>query len=529
MTERKNSHIHNNAFKNQYDKRSNDIGNQRVFISYRHRTPDRMLAFRFAEALENAGHTVFIDKDSNPVGANWVRTIEEQIKQSDCLLLLLSKEASESEFVLEEVSLAKDFRTTILPVRVQYPFSEPLPYLLSIYLRAIHQEYWESEEDTASIVERILDMVADHINEEHVIRGTGGTQKTTPQPYFDPRNLIIPGGALDIDSDFYIWRQADEDVLNEVHKSRGIVTLRGPRQMGKTSLIVRVYAFMDSVKKRSQNDSKKNIRPVFIDFQAFTVKELQTNDTIWQAIAIRLAEQLNLKKWSPSLWDLTIGHDSNFSDFLDNCLFEKNEEPILICFDEVDRVFAFPVRYEFFASVRVFYNRGASDLTWRKVRWLFGTSCEPSFFIDDLTQSPFNIGLRVELNAFTNEEVAKFASLHGLEENSDIIDKIMKYIGGRPYLVHLILYHIAMEPSSCDKLFDVNNEIFRDHLNHFLIHFQKEKKLAEAMKDIISGAGCEDVKIANRLEAAGLVRWNDEQEVVPFCRLYSEYFGRELR
>ncbi len=531
MTEKEDLHIQNNAFRSQHDKKSTNTENKRFFISCRHLIPDQSLAFRFAESLENAGHNVFIDK-SIPMGANWVRTIKEEIEQSDYLLLLLTKETAANEFVLEEVSLAKDLNKTILPVRVQYPFPEPLPYILSIYLRTIQKEYWESDEDTPRIVEKILDVVGGQTNinvEPDIGPEIGGIQQTAPQPYFDPRNLIIPGMALDIDSTFYIPRKADEDVLSAVQKSRGIVTVRGPRQTGKTSLIMQVYAFVNSVKKRNQNDTEKHIRPVFIDFQAFTVKELQSSDMIWRAIAIRIAEQLKLKKWELSLWDPTVSYNRNFSDFLDSYVFEKDEEPLLICFDEIDRVFTFPARHDFFASVRAFYNRGAIDPSWKKVRWLLGTSSEPSFFIDDLTKSPFNIGLRVELNAFTDKEVAEFAYLHGLKRNSETVDKIIKYVGGRPYLVHLILYHMTKDPASCDQLFDINNKIFRDHLNRFLIHFQKEKKLGETMRDVISGMGCEDFKIANRLEAAGLVRWNEEQKVVPFCRLYTEYFGRELR
>ena len=71
--------------------------------------------------------------------------------------------------------------------------------------------------------------------------------------------------------------------------------------------------------------------------------------------------------------------------------------------------------------------------------------------------------------------------------------------------------------------------VFRDHLNGYLLEFQEEKEVARAMKSVISGKGCEDLTMVNRLEGAGLVRLDENQKVVPLCRLYAEYFGKELK
>src|SRR5262245_18483733 len=74
------------------------------------------------------------------------------------------------------------------------------------------------------------------------VTAPGGADYSTPLPYFDPREIIIPGGSLDIDSRFYIPREADEQAFSAVHKPPAMVTVRGPRQTGKTSLIMHIYA-----------------------------------------------------------------------------------------------------------------------------------------------------------------------------------------------------------------------------------------------------------------------------------------------
>ncbi len=212
---------------------------------------------------------------------------------------------------------------------------------------------------------------------------SGSAQHVEPPPHFDPLDLIIPGGALDIDSRFYIARDTDEQVFHALGLQRALVTIRGARQTGKTSLIMRMYAALRA--------PDQQCRTAFVDLQALPLHEFQSLSTIWRAIAIAIAEQLQLDDWDDTTWQLDGSYTRQVSQFLDRSVFEVEKTPLLICLDEVDRVFHTPIRSEFFASLRAFYNRGALDPTWKQVRWLLGTASEPSFFIEDLTQSPFNI------------------------------------------------------------------------------------------------------------------------------------------
>ena len=104
---------------------------------------------------------------------------------------------------------------------------------------------------------------------------SGGVRQEAPQPHFDPRDLLIPGGAVPTDTPSYIMRDADEEVLNAVHRKRALVTVRGPRQTGKTSLIMGVYAAM-----RDEPAKKRQLRTAFIDLQALPHDDLQSLDTI---------------------------------------------------------------------------------------------------------------------------------------------------------------------------------------------------------------------------------------------------------
>ena len=503
-----------------------------IFISYRHSEPDSSLAHTFAEILKKAGHQVFIDTGLR-WGADWVKGIKEALERSDFLVLLLSKESGSSEMVVKEVSLARELAhqhngaPVILPVRLNLPFGEPLPYQLAIGLHNIHQEMWDEPGDTTRVIRRLLSTVAEGIEWRSVDTSpeteTAG-EVAKLQPQFDPRNMIIPGGSVKRDSRFYIIRAEDDEVFSELQKSRAVVTVRSPRQTGKTSLIMGMYVGL--------RQAEEPLRTTFIDFQALEDKSLQSRNAIWCAIAEQIAKQLQVQEWIGSDWNLDDSYIRNISSFMDRFIFANDETPLLICLDEVDRLFGSPIGSKFFSSVRAFFNSGAYDPSWGRVRWLLGSSSEPSFFIEDLTQSPFNIGLRVELRAFSLLEIETFAGRHGLSLDQETLVEVMEFVGGRPYLVHLIFYDMVRNPKTRANLFDTkltSRGIFRDHLHSYLVQFQRQKSLTDAMKEIIKGNGCKDTKLCHRLEAAGLVRMDDAMNPVPACRLYAEFFGAELK
>ena len=501
-----------------------------VFVSYRHQELDETLAKAFAKALSDAGHEVFIDTGIR-WGTDWVQRIHTALDAADFLLLLLSKEAAASEMVVGEVIRAKDIaakndgRPVILPIRIKLPFDETVDYHLSSRLQTIQQKTWDTDEDTPRLIRELLDLISQNTGwqEGGLETSTGGVRKETPQPYFDPRDLIEPGGAIAVDAGSYIERHQDEDVRRCVRKDRAMVTVQGARQTGKTSLIMRTFA---SIRQESGN-----LRTAFVDFQAMSSHRFESLKTIWQSIAELISHQLQLDEWDDSKWKPGVNHNRNLTRFMERQVFEGDDSPVLLCIDEIDRVFTTPVCRDFFSSIRSNYNQGAFDPTWRKVRWLLSTSSEPSFFIEDMTQSPFNIGTRVEMRTFTRDEVKALVSqLHqGLDD--PVVEEVFHYVGGHPYLTHLLVYHLAHRPEARKELLDSESAgggIFREHLHRFLIQLQKEERLARSFKDVLGGSSCADAGIAHRLESAGLVRRDDDNRVVSLCSLYSGFFGKEL-
>ncbi len=333
----------------------------------------------------------------------------------------------------------------------------------------------------------------------------------------------MPGGALDLDSRFYIRRDADEDLFFALQQPRALVTAVGPRQVGKTSLAMRAYSSAERI--------EPSMRAVFVDFQSIDGNVFESLDAIWRAVADSIAEQLELPDDLLDSWNPGGSYNRNFKTFLRKGAFRERKDPLLLVFDEVDRVFGHAAAQDFFGSIRFFFNQGAMDSVWKSVRWILSASTEPAFFIEDISQSPFNIGLRLDLNSFDTERIADFAGRHGIRLSPELRQRIASYIGGRPFLSHMLFYHWARKPSDREKFLDADTAgsgIFKDHLHRFLVHFQREPDLAACMSKIISGQGCDDLKTVIRLESAGLVKRLENNEVAPFCDLYAEFFKKTL-
>lgn len=510
------------------------VGSQKelIFISCHAHAAASSLAYEFEGTLRQRGYEVFIDQSADS-GATWIKMIRQELERAQVFLLLLSPQAAASELVVEEVGIANDLAhwyhgiPLILPVRIGFSSGEALPYPLSQHLEAVPQKIWRGREDSARLLEALLTaLVEKKLWTADSFPGPqrSAEQEPVPRPARDPQDLIIPGGALGSDSRFYIVRETDEDIFAAIQRQRAMVTIRGPRQTGKTSIAVRTHALINQ-------ETALHIRSVFLDFQTIPYQDMQSLDTFWRAIIVRLARRLKVKNWSVTDWDVQVDYEENVLEFLEQGVFAHGHVPILLCFDEVQKAFDTPFSSDFFGSIRAFYNMGAHDPLLKKIHWLLVTSSEPSFFIQDLNQSPFNIGQKFDLGPFGPEEVATFAQRHGLRLQQDEIDNILDYVGGHPYLVHLLLYHLAQGKVPADQLFDAATAgagIFRDHLHRFLMQFQQEPPLADTMEQIITQTSPANMTMVMRLESAGLIKQDEQRQWTPLCALYRDFFQKEL-
>lgn len=89
----------------------------RVFVSYSRK--DEAFVLKLATNLKNQGVPVWLDQWDIPTGANWDRTIEKALDESNYLLLILSPTSVNSDEVQCEWREALDDKKTVVPILYQ--------------------------------------------------------------------------------------------------------------------------------------------------------------------------------------------------------------------------------------------------------------------------------------------------------------------------------------------------------------------------------------------------------------------------
>ena len=267
----------------------------RVFISYkRNSDPDERIALKVYEALKEK-HNVFIDQ-TMLVGTHWAERIETELRRSDFLITFLSAYSVHSEMVQGEIETAHRLskeqagRPCILPVRLAY--REAFNYPLSAYLNLINWAYWGADSDTEHLVEELMRAIAgsqltigaDKCKAELVQPADTGPLPQ-PLPQAQPISLEMPEGTMDTQSGFYVVRSSDSVAQTAIGRQGVTITIKGPRQMGKSSLLNRTIADARQAGKRV----------IFLDFQLVDKASLTNADLFFRQFCSWLTDELELE------------------------------------------------------------------------------------------------------------------------------------------------------------------------------------------------------------------------------------------
>jgi hypothetical protein len=181
--------------------------------------------------------------------------------------------------------------------------------------------------------------------------------------------------------------------------------------------------------------------------------------------------------------------------------------------------------------LRSWHNSRQTASIWKQLDLALVTSTEPYQLIENLNQSPFNVGEVIELIDFTAAHVADLNHRHGSPLKPDEERQLMDLLGGHPYLIRRALYLIASGRIPTGQLFaeaTADRGPFGDHLRNHLFRLHNKPELVKGMLQVLNQNTLADEHVFFRLRGAGLVR-REGRTVLPRCRLYAAYFGEHLR
>jgi class 3 adenylate cyclase len=334
-------------------------------------------------------------------------------------------------------------------------------------------------------------------------------------------------GQVPLDSPFYIERPPIEQLCYETLLQPGaLIRIKASKQMGKTSLMARIL----------QQARTQGLETVTLSFQLADATVFTDLTRFLQWFCAIVTRSLGLPNQLAEYWDDIFGSNYNCTDYFENYLLAESADPIVLALDEVDVVFNYPeIATDFFGLMRAWYEKAKygdeRSNVWQKLRLLVVHSTEVYIPLS-INQSPFNVGLSVELPELNPVQVEDLANRYELDWKRDRVEQLMALVGGNPYLVQLALQQISSEEITLDQLLETasaEDGIYSDYLRRQLWNLKQYPELVNAMTWVVMSSAPVELEPvqAFKLQSMGLVR-GQERRVTPSCELYREYFGDRL-
>jgi hypothetical protein len=221
------------------------------------------------------------------------------------------------------------------------------------------------------------------------------------------KTIEFPNGPVPLNSRLYIERPPIEArTFAEVVKPGSLIRLKGPRQMGKTSLLRRIL----------QHARAHDIEVVPLSLHRVDQATLQDLDRFLRWFCANVSHQLGIPPKLDDYWNADIGSKVSCTLYLEEYLLKQLEQPVAIALDEVNELFQFSqISAEFLPLLRSWYEDAKEIEEWRKVRWILSHATD-IYVPLQIKQSPFNVGLSIPLPEFSIPQIQDLVERHGLQD-----------------------------------------------------------------------------------------------------------------
>ncbi len=343
-------------------------------------------------------------------------------------------------------------------------------------------------------------------------------QQSTSQTDPDKRPCY-PNGSVPLDSPFYIERfPTEEQIAHEIRKPGALVRIKGPQEMGKTSMLLRIL----------DEAERAGCRTVSVNLEQVDQNILSDLNRFLRWLCTHVSRQLDLEPILDEFWDEDMGSKVSCSFYFRSYLLELIQSPIVLAFDEVNHIFEYPhVAKDFLPLLRSWYEEAKRLPVWQKLRLVVVHSTE-IYVPLQLNQSPFNVGLPIQLEGINLEEVQQLARRYGLDWTEGEAKQLMNLVEGHPALINIALYHLSQGGNPLPQLLEnapTSSGIYNHHLQRHSAALEEQPELASALHTVMDAnepVSLEPI-LAYKLSSMGLIKPLGKN-VIPGCELYRQYF-----
>ena len=347
----------------------------------------------------------------------------------------------------------------------------------------------------------------------------------TPITIAKPQQLPLetPEGSVPIGSNFYIERLPQETYCqSEIAKPHALIRLKAPRQMGKTSMMMRL---LDRAERQGD-------RIVYLSLEHAPESALSDADRFlyWFCASVAMKTQHKFQKEDYQSLTAMVGGTLGTQEYFESYLLPDLAAPLTIGLDAIDRLFDAPHLYNnFFSLLRSLHEAGKHTEILSRLRLIISHAAEVYIPLE-IDRSPFNVGISIEVSEFSRDRVELLATKHQLNWTQQDCDRLMSVIGGHPFLVRLAMFEVAHGNIDLPTLIATATSrqgiFYRRHLARLETTLNSYPDLLTAMNDVLASPTgmILSPQLRGRLEGLGLVKFSGEF-VIPRSELYREYFS----
>lgn len=508
----------------------------KLFITYSHK--DEALRQALCDHLASLQREGLIDVwHDRKIGAGqeWEGKIDDNLEKADIVLCLISASFLASDYcqdieirrALERHNCAEACIIPIILRPVNWSDS-PLGKLQALPINAKPVTTWSNRDQAyTSIVEGIKEIVLNLRNRqesqprsEHGINHQSVSRQTNQRK---SSSIDNSGAGLSFLPQLYIERDSIEQrCFKEIEKSCAFIRIKGPWQMGKTSLMAKILG----------HAHKNGFHAVRLSCQAAGSHVLNDHGLLLKWICFNTARELGLKPNLEDHWENLFGPNNNFKDYFAEYLLPKISTGLVLAFDEADLILQNPgLATDFQSLLRSLHEQGRfeGEEVFRKISFIIAHSFEYQI---DIYQSPFNMGLPILLTLFDINQTLDLSRRFGLDLTEDQLHEIMELLNGHPFLLQEAFGAIASGSTTLQEICSAvhgENTLFGDHLSHFSMLLESNPDLKRAMKEVVHAETPVALSSSDllSLRSLGLIA-QEANGANAANRLYKEYFRKHL-
>jgi WD40 repeat protein len=248
-------------------------------------------------------------------------------------------------------------------------------------------------------------------------------------------DFYVTGGTLRRDAPSYVPRQADRDLHDALAQGRFCYVLTS-RQVGKSSLMVRTATRL----------REEGAAVAVLDLTE--IGQNLTAEQWYNGLLNVIGEELGLEDELEEFWlaESRLGPLQRWLRAIREVVLVERTGRVVIFIDEIDATRSLPFQAdEFFAGIRELYNRRTRDRELERLAFCLVGVATPSDLIQDPMMTPFNVGHRVELTDFTEDEAEPLAKGLGRDERLGraLLGRVLYWTGGHPYLTQRLCLAVS--------------------------------------------------------------------------------------